>query len=571
MTPLASATAGPTPTSAASSPIAGGTIHILTWYEELNQVDPQRIYTAEDLAFFGATTQRSLTWYAPSPDPTAGTSLVPDMATDLGTATDGGRTWSFTLRSGVTWQDGSAVTCEDVKYGVSRTFANDLINQGPIYAIQYLDIPPNPITDSAHDPRAAFLSAYYGPYDGTGQDLFDKAVECASDHRTITFHLKLPIGDFNHTVSLGFAPVPKAADTGETYGQPGHLAWSTGPYQVESYKPGKGGSLVLVRNPSWNAASDPIRHAYPDRWVIDFGVSVDTLDKRLIASAGSDAVAVDYLAMEPENVPLVFETPDLAKPGFASRAAAGYDLYTRYDWINTELVPNRKIRQAMLVALDRAAIREVLGGAFFGSYANGVIQPSLGRDYADTGIWTEFFGHAIPDSGDPELAKELVAASGETTPTLRFRIPDSPRNQKVLKIVTESLARADLSVQWDPPCEFCAVTFNQTTDFGTAGWGADWPNASTVIPPLFTKAGGWDLSNADDAGFNAAVLDATSTLDRDAQALKWQALNRQAVENAWVIPTFYSRTQRLAGTGVGGTYLWAAYSSWPYTEMYVRS
>ena len=82
-----------------------------------------------------------LTAYKFSPDTTEGTSLVPDLATDTRHATDGGKTWSFTLRDGVTWQDGSAVTCEDIKYGVSRTFATDVINQGPTYAIEYLDIP----------------------------------------------------------------------------------------------------------------------------------------------------------------------------------------------------------------------------------------------------------------------------------------------------------------------------------------------------------------------------------------------------------------------------------------------
>jgi peptide/nickel transport system substrate-binding protein len=558
---------------ASSGPTTGGTIHLLSWYEEMNHVDPQRIYTQEDLAFFGATIQRSLVSYASSPDPVDGTTLVPDMATDLGTATDGGRTWSFTLRDGVTWQDGSAVTCEDVKYGVSRTFANDVINQGPTYAVVYLDIPTNPVAVQGHedDPRSQFLSAYYGPYDGTGQELFDRAVECSVDHRTITFHLKRPIADFNSATSLGFSPVPKAADTRETYGQPGHLVWSTGPYQVESYQPGKGGSMVLVRNTNWNPASDPIRHPYPDRWVIDFGIDEEAIDQRLIASVGDDAFAMDQLAMSPDYVAKVFDALGTAKPAFAGRALSGYDLYSRYYWINVRNVPNLKHRQAMQVALDRKAILAIAGGELFGTYADGVIQPTLGRDYENTGIWTDFYGHAIPDSGDSALARRLLAESGEKPPTLKFRIPDTVRNQQVLKIVQESLGKAGFTVEWYPDCEgyyYCAIQFNKA-DFGTAGWGADWPSASTVIPALFTMAGGWDLSNVDDPAFNAAVDDANAAVDDDAQALQWRALNRQVVENAWVIPTFYSRQQRLAGTKVAPVYLWPAYSSWPYRDMYV--
>jgi peptide/nickel transport system substrate-binding protein len=567
--PAPSTTGQATPgSSVVAGPRPGGTIRLLSWYQEFNQVDPQRIYTYEDLAFFGATIQRSLVAYATSPDPVAGTTLVPDMATDLGRPEDGGRTWSFTLRDGVTWQDGSDVTCEDVKYGVSRTFANDLINQGPTYAIAYLDIPANAITDP-NDSKSTYLSAYYGPYDGTGQDLFDRAVQCSTDHRTITFHLKEPIADFNATTTLGFFPVPKAADSGETYGQPGHLAWSTGPYKVETYIPGSSGKLVLVRNPNWEPASDPIRHAYPDRWEVDLGVEAAAVDQRLMAAVGDDATAIDYLPLITDSVPAVFETPDLAKPAFASRAVAGFDQYARYDWIDTTRVPNVKLRQAMLVALDRQAVREAMGGAFAGTFADGVMQPTIGRDYAPTGIWGDFFGQPIPTTGDPELAKRLIAESGETPPTLKFRIPDTPTNQEVLAAVQESLGKAGFIVEWDPPCEFCAAVFTDTAHFGTAGWGADWPSASTVLPPLFTLKGGWDLSKVDNSAFNAAVEDAFATLDRDAQAAKWRGLHREAIQQAWVIPTVNTRTYRLAGTKVGPIYLWPAYASWPYAEMYV--
>ena len=80
-----------TSTAAPETPTAGGTIYVLSPAERWNQVDPQRAYTGEDMAFFSATIYRSLTAYKLSADPTEGTSLTPDLATDLGTATDGGK------------------------------------------------------------------------------------------------------------------------------------------------------------------------------------------------------------------------------------------------------------------------------------------------------------------------------------------------------------------------------------------------------------------------------------------------------------------------------------------------
>ena len=75
---------------------------MLTANEQFNQVDPQRAYTGEDIAFFGATIYRSLVAFTVSKDDAAASVLVPDLATDLGTPTDAGKTWSFTLRDGVT-------------------------------------------------------------------------------------------------------------------------------------------------------------------------------------------------------------------------------------------------------------------------------------------------------------------------------------------------------------------------------------------------------------------------------------------------------------------------------------
>ena len=539
---------------------AGGTMYILAGGEQWSQVDPQRIYTGEDLAFFGGTIMRSLTAYKFSPDPTEGTSLTPDLATDLGTATDGGQTWSFTLRDGPAWQDGSPITCEDLKYGASRTFATDVINQGPTYAIAYLDI----ATD------ADGSSSYKGPYTGVGQELFDKAVTC--DDNTITYRLNRPVADFNYTVTLGFAPVRKTDDTGETYGTVAPFVQSSGPYMVESYTTGIGGKMILVRNPEWDAASDPYRKAYPNKWEIDFGIDPQIMDQRLIQSSGNDRFGIQYGNIQPENLAVVFQDQENPTAQFTGRAVSGFDPYADYYWINVDKVPNLKIRQAMAVALDREALRLNIGGAFAGDYSDGFVKPNIGADYAETGFYTDFFGQAVPDKGDPTLAKQLITDSGESAPALTFDFADTPAGGRNAAIVIASLGLAGFTVTPNPipPGSYYSTVFTSGHEFGTGGWGADWPNASTVIPPLFTVKGGWDLSHVDDAAFNAKVDAAATELDRTKQETLWQALNKEATENVWAIPTFFGRSQTIAGTGVAPAYRWAAYGSWPYGAMYVK-
>ncbi len=409
----------------------------------------------------------------------------------------------------MTFQDGTAITCADIKYGVSRTFATDVINQGPTYAIAYLDIGSD----------AKGNSLYPGPYKATAdqQALFDKAIDCSADGKTITFHLNKPVADFNYTVTLGFSPVPKAADTGETYGQPGHLIVASGPYMVQSYATGNGGKMVLVRNPKWDPASDPYRPAYPDKWEVDFGIDPAVIDQRIIQSSGNDNFAIQYGAVQPENLAVVFKDQHTANDQFAGRAISGFDPYSRYYWINVTKVTNVKIRQAMAVALDRAAIRLNVGGAFAGDFADGFIKPNIGADYAPTGFWTDFFGQAVPDGGDPTLAAKLIADSGEAAPALTFDFPDTPTNNKTAAIVISSLGKAGFTVTPNPipPGSYYSTVFTSGHEFGTGGWGADWPNASTVVPPLFTEKGGWDLSHVDDADFNAKVEAAQTELDRD--------------------------------------------------------
>jgi peptide/nickel transport system substrate-binding protein len=566
-----------TPT-ADPGPKPGGTIFVLTQSEGWGDVDPQRVYTPEDLAFFGATTTRSLVSYAYAEDPIEGTTLIPDLATDIGMPTDGGRTWTFTLREGLTWEDGSPLVCADVAYGVSRAFAVDIMGGGPAYAIQHLDIAT----------RNEGESRYPGPYTATAeqQAYFDEAVDCDGD--TITFRLNKPVADFNYATSLGMSPVPNPVDhpdlvdPGEGYGVTSHL-WSSGPYRVDSYRQGPGGSMVLVRNERWNAASDPIRPAFPESWEIHFGVDPFQIDERLINAQGDDRFALQYGQIQPQNLPVVFADADTANADFLGRAVSGFDRYTRYYWVNVEKISNETIRQALGVALDREAILNIFSeyyggsayGALYGDLADGVVKPNIGLDYAATGYYENLFGFPIPPQGDPQAAARLIAASGEDPPTLKWNYADTPIGQQHFGVVRRSLEAAGFIIEpgpIGPDCGFgpCDPFSQNSGDFGHGGWGHDWPNASTVIGPLFTEDGGWDLSRVDDPDFEAGVQDALATLDRAQQAAKWQALNRAAVERGWVIPTFFGRSQVLAGTKVGPIYRWPAYSSWPYGVMFVE-
>jgi peptide/nickel transport system substrate-binding protein len=548
----------------AGEPVDGGTLTFLTLQDQIQHLDPQRNYTGEDLAFANGYLQRTLTAYQLSPDGEESTQLIGDLATDTGQPSEDAKTWTFTLKDGVTFEDGSPITCDDVKYGVSRTFATDVITDGPTYAISMLDIPKDKDGNSV----------YKGPYATKNNDTaaFDKAIECPDD-QTIVFHLARPVGDFNYTVTLlSFSPVPKAADTGEKYDD---KPVSSGPYKIQEYT--KGNQLVLVRNENWSKETDDYRGAHPDRIVVKFGLDANVIDQRMIQDSGADQQALTLGdSLQPASLSTVF-----GSDRFAERRTNEFDAFVQYFAINTEKVPNLEHRKAIAVAMDRAQERTVAGGEYAGDLADGVIKPNLPIDYEPTGMWEGLLGQPVPDTGDPEYAKSLVEQSGEPMPDpIVFDYPQTPVNDKIAAAVVESLGKADIKVRPNPieAGQFYGIVLDPAKEghLVWSGWGPDWSNASTIVPELFTPTGGFNLSRADDKEFNAKIEEAKALTDREAQAALWKELNKEAMANAWAVPLRYRKDQRLAGSKVkaasgedGQIFLWAPFGSWPYGDLYV--
>lgn len=540
----------------------GGTIYILTQAEQVAHLDPQRNYTGADLAFAGSTMQRTLTSYAFA-EGDGGSAIVPDLATDTGKPSADAKTWEFTLRDGVTFEDGSAITCADVAYGVSRTFATDIITDGPTYAISYLDIEDG---------------AYPGPYTATAdqQAAFDKAVSCSNDNKTITFKLKVPVADFNYTVTLlSFSPVPKAKDTGEKYDT---APVSSGPYKIESYEPGK--ALTLVRNDKWSKDSDPVRNAYPDKIVYQFALEPAVIDERMIADAGDDQFAVSADGLQPENLPTVFDDPK-----FENRRQDGYDPYVTFTNVNVTTVNCVEVRKAIFLGLDREALRTAGGGPYTGDFADGYIKPLLAADYAPSKM-----PEGTNTDGKPnvEAATKLMDEAKTkcpdvyeraTTDGLTFYHPDTPTWQKNVSIWIESLKAVGIVIKPEPvePSQYYATVLNPDTeyDLARAGWGPDWANASTVIPELFSTSGGFNLTrNGDDpayAEFDAKVTAAKAETDRAKQGEMWKELNQYVIDQMWAIPGTFTKAQDIWGSKVGNTYRWAPFGSFNFGDLYVKS
>ena len=83
-------------------------------------LDPSEVYGIPEGAVLSDLITRSLTQYVWDDD-TGGLVLVPDLATDLGTPNADYTQWTFTIRDGVRFEDGTPVTADDVAYGIKRS------------------------------------------------------------------------------------------------------------------------------------------------------------------------------------------------------------------------------------------------------------------------------------------------------------------------------------------------------------------------------------------------------------------------------------------------------------------
>ena len=553
-----------------SSGGAGGTLTFLTNAESWTHADPNRNYTGQHIAWFGSFMHRTLTAYARA-EGAAGSEVVPDLATDTGRASNGNKTWEFTLRDGAKFEDGSEITCADVKYGVSRTFATDVITDGPTYAISMLDIPKD----------AEGASVYKGPYKADGNDTaaYDKAVTCSEDNKTITFNLSRPVGDFNYTTTyLSFGPVPKASDKGDAYDM---APVSSGPYKIEKYKAKD--EMVLVRNENWSKDSDPIRNAYPDKIVVRFGVAEEVRDQLILNDSEPAAFSLD--AILPTNLATVFNEDGTPKEEWKSRALNVYDPYVTYTAVNVGKVPCVQVRKAIYYARDFAALQQLGGGAAFGGDpADGVIKPLMGLDYKPVTGLEDF-----KPEGNAEKAQALMAEAKSACPDvyakatgagLTFDVADSDTNKKSATIWIDSVkknAGINLKFNFIEPGQYYAVVLDPTKqgDLSRAGWAPDWANASTVIPELFLEGAGFPLSNVGKdpayAEFKSRVEANLSQSDRTAQGAEWAALNQYVMDQMWVIPGVFSKTQEMWGSKLEGIFFWEPQGAPSFGDIKVKS
>ena len=512
----------------------GGTLKLRGGAEDFDSIDPAAAYSFASWATLIVTNDGLLTFKRAAGSD--GNQLVPDLARSIPRATDGGKTYTFQLRDGISYSNGVDLKASDFRRALERFFRIHLV---PPFFQSVVGAPA-----CVRTPRRCDLSRGVVADDSAG---------------TVTFHLTESDPELLYQLALPFADaVPP--------GTPAHLVTThpvpaTGPYMIARYVPKK--SMEVVRNPhfrEWSRAAQP--DGFPDRIVWSLGGSPDA-DVTAIERGTAD-LAVSIIP--PNRV-------DEVTTKYTEQLHVEPRSGTIYMFLNTRVPPFDRVavRQALNYAVDRdAVIRLALGPRYLQPTCQ-ILPPSFPgyRPYCPytqnatkSGTWTA-----------PDLAKarRLVASSHTAGAKITvWAFPGTSGNKFPIRVgryfasLLKRLGyRASVKVLSGAaaPSYFGAVSDSRNrAQIGFAAWVADYPAPSAFINVLLTcnsfrPGDGSQVNIAEfcDRDIDAKIKRALALQASDPAAAGplWADIDRSIVDKAPWVPTHTGKGLSFVSKRVG--------------------
>lgn len=524
------------PPASAGSAQAGGTLKVLG-VGDIDHLDPATTSFVPNMALMRAVS-RQLISYKTIDNAEARIVPEPDLATEVPTPTNDGRTYTFTLRDGISW---------DAPGGARQIVASDFVR-----GFKRLCNPaiPSPMLGyyvglvegmrgfcegfGTVPPEAAPMKEYIETHDIAGF----KAI----DDKTLQIDLSESASDFIYMLSLTVATPAPAEVLAYVPDSPEYRSnfISSGPYTVDSYTPDK--SLTLKRNPAWNPSSDPLRKAYVDRVEMTVGLTNDAIMQQIQAGTAD----MFYDITPPPAVVQQLRSSGDQKLSALPRGDVNPNI-----WINVKssnnngALKNLKVRQAIEYAVDKAAVVQTLGGTDFAVVQHGIFGPGV-LGHHDFNLYP-----SDGDHGDPEKAKSLLEEAGYPD-GLHIKMPyrNFDVEPQIAQTIQSSLQEAGFIVELIPVNStdyYSTYIVNRDLtaagewDIAPTGWTPDWQGgaARSVFQPQYTYTGiaqtyNYVEYNNDEA--NALATKALGAMDQQEAAQLWGQVDETVMSDAIVVP-----------------------------------
>ncbi|MCR5651769.1 MAG: peptide ABC transporter substrate-binding protein [Lachnospiraceae bacterium] len=436
--------------------------------------------------------------------------VVPGVAESY-EVSDDGLTWTFHLRDGLKWSDGSDLTAEDFVYSWKRV------------------ADPNTAAPYGYD----LLNMIEG-YDEAEAGDVDKLGVSAPDAKTFVVKLTSPCVYFDKICAFAvLVPVQKA--TVEANGE----GWSTnpatyitdGPYYMTEYTDGS--QIVFQKNPNyWDAAN----------------ITFDTIVWNLIEDANAA-----YSAYQNGDLSMIKDVPTEEIPSLAGNGEFNIEpiMGTYYVTFNCEREPfnDPKVREALSLAIDRDYVAGTIMQGTYSPATNfvgpGVSDEAEGSSFEE--VTKQKYGDHFDTSNyekDLEKAKQLLADAGypdgQGFPEFSYLTNDAGYHKAVAEYLQSAWGELGLTMTVNIQ-EWKTVTADRREgnfDVARNGWVYDWDDPSNMINLLETGNGNNDgkYSNPD---FDKAVDDARSTTDIKEHYEKLHEAEQIVLNDAAMAPVAY--------------------------------
>ena len=520
----------------------GGKVTVLTAGVPFT-FDPTRAYYTDSTAIMNLVT-RALTQYVYDPE-TNDMVLVPDMATDLGTPNEDNTEWTFTLKDGLKYEDGTDVKAEDVAYAVSRSFAIEELPDGPTYQLTFFQ-------DG---------DTYKGPYKDKSPY---KGVEVNGNDITIKMSRPFPEMDYYASFPV-FTGIPQAKDTKEEYG---NHPLATGPYMFSDYKPGS--SLTLVKNPNWDPATDPGRIQSVDEWDFKFGEDTAKIENTILSDTGEGQTTISYDDVTPPTYKKVTtDSPD--------RLVVGTSPCTFMWYMDMTKITDINVRKAVGYAYPYVdvwkAAGEIVGLTRVPSTS--ILPPgTAGRvEYDVLGIKGQ--------NTDPAKSQELLKEANAEGYELKFLYStDDPlsvaaKDQLVKGLEAGGFTATPIATTAEKAREERS-NYDSPINIRSSGWCSDWPSGGSWFPAQWDGALVGLEGMPNPANFKEADADAKQKeiLDGSAEdaAASWGEFDKFIEETYYpAVTTGYSGTAIIRGSKIGGMFNDSVRGMPTLADMYITS
>lgn len=456
--------------------------------------------------------------------------LAPGQAESWEVSEDG-LTWTFHLRDGLKWSDGSDLTANDFVYSWQRVC-------DPNTAAPYAE---------------TVLSMVEGYDEAIAGDI-TKLNVVAVDDTTLEVHLTSACSYFGSLAAFAtLSPVQQATieANGDAWAVDASTYISNGSFYISEWVPGS--YIMCTKNPNyWNADA----------------VKLDAIKFNLIEDANAS-----YSAYQTGEVLFIKDVPTEEIPSLEGNPEFYVDpiIGTYYLSLNTQKAPfdDANVRKALSLAIDREYVAGTLMQGTYSAASN-----FMGPGWIDTD-GSQFMDNA--NGGQPyiditnheanvEEAKRLLAEAGypdgEGFPAITYSTNDAGYHKVVAEYLQQAWAELGITldvdiVEW---ASFTPMRRNGDYEASRNGWVGDYSDPSNMLDLLYSTNGNNDgkFNNKD---YDAAMDISRTTLDAAERSEALHKAEDILMNEAGCIPVAYYNDFWLQSSKITG--MWhSAYGYW---------